>query len=382
MYLLKSIIKSTILSTLLVISGQSREIQSNPNCKKSNAALFNSINQYQELTITSNYQNLNSKNHTIFMKKSIISKGEISYKIPNQRNIIRSDIELNPRGIYRFQNCEMRPLKITISKEGKGNLKQLDKSNLFKKLGRKIKMVNVCKPFSGDLEKENRALLKEYYIYQIVSLLTPYALNSRLVKIRYQNPDVSLYLNSYAILLEPEKSLRKRCKMRKEPSFWVSFSDDSDEFSRELSDYDAAGESYSPNENISSKLNFELINQFIGNGDYELIDRHNTISMVSQTEEVFFAPYDFDSSDIINGERFQQQLFKQWISEQKAENRTLLFTLIKKIISKKEQISMLISNSILDDQGRKEMIFWLNQAVQTLEKSLSDSHLDGDLKTP
>ncbi|MBT3234732.1 MAG: hypothetical protein HN353_02165 [Bdellovibrionales bacterium] len=355
------------LLCLLLMAWSSLDCVAATLCKRSKAPLFSS-NKPLELTIRGDFNKINNPKTPHFFKNIVHSTGELRYRHPKSNREITAQVELSPRGGYRFTKCSMRPLKIKISKEEKKRIKSIERNNLFRKVGHKLKVVNLCRINPTERHIETRKLLIEYYLYRIVSLLSPITFNARLAQIEYQTLKGNSYLNSYAIILEPKKIIAKRCNLNIEPAFWITIDDLGSDPVKIAADTQSQ---YWPQESTSSKLQFLLLNYFIQNGDHDLSERHNTLALENKdNKNIYFVPYDFDSSDLVTESPTPESELEQWLKELTVNQLAEAHHLMRNIINKQELIFELINNSLLDKTGKAIMRERIKRSLQTIDRAL------------
>lgn len=188
----------------------------------------------------------------------------------NDSTLVNYDVRVRTRGIFRKKFCSMPPfwLNIKYSYISADCLKGINK----------LKVVTQCKKaeYFGDY------VLKEYLVYRLYNLLTPYSFRVRLVKLTYINTgrknDIS---EAWAFLVEPEELLEKRLT--------GSFVEN-DRLSMAMM-----------NPGMMDKL--AMFEYMIGNGDYSVTGRHNIKIFFNNDHSPYGyipIPYDFDYTGFVN----------------------------------------------------------------------------------
>ena len=101
--------------------------------------------------------------------KDIYLPAEMSCQVSDSFQVSHP-VRLKARGIYRKENCSMPPIWLNIRYSG---IQTRELSGI-----RRIKMVTMCR--SGD--QYSNYLLREYLVYKIYNLVTPYSYRVRLIK--------------------------------------------------------------------------------------------------------------------------------------------------------------------------------------------------------
>jgi hypothetical protein len=189
--------------------------------------------------------------------------------LPDGRDM-QGNIELRGRGDYRFMICSPPPLMLYFKTPGAGSLKGLGK----------LKMVWSCK----DGDYYDQLLMKEYLIYRMYNLITPYSFRVRQLEVFYRDSSrLDKWTKKQGFLMEDIDDLAKRlyCKER----------EDTVTFSREIND--------------SNYAVMALFQYMIGNTDWSIANYQNIklIAPDNDTRDCPFAiPYDFDHAGLVNAE--------------------------------------------------------------------------------
>jgi hypothetical protein len=237
------------------------------------------------------------------------------------------------------------------------------KNNVFSKLGDDIKVVTHCgksswKRVGGDTkEQQERRILLEYYLYQILGQMHSTTLKTRLAEITYRDPTGKEMLTRKAFFREPIGKMAKRCGLshKKNPEM-------------EYQDFDPV-----------SLFQMELYNKFIYSNDYEIEER-NTITLYAEDGNRFLAPYDFDLVGIIvpgykpNGksvEQFRQEDFQPWI--QSLQGDEMAIVQISMMVNKKTKMRKLLLDSVLTEKDKMHLLSWFDSYMAVLEQFMQKS---------
>jgi hypothetical protein len=178
-------------------------------------------------------------------------------------------LQIRTRGHSRLlrQTCDFPPLRLEFPKE------QMRKS-LFDGYG-PIKLGTHCRPV-GEFEQY---VLREYTVYRMYNLLTPYAYRARLAKATYiDTVQKKTVATRYAMFIEDDDEVAKRMVGRV---------------------LDRKGLLYytvDPDTLILMTL-FEYL---IGNTDMSMIELHNVTMVQRPDKSIFTVPYDFDYSGLVD----------------------------------------------------------------------------------
>jgi hypothetical protein len=182
--------------------------------------------------------------------------------------VIDENIRIEPRGIYRKQNCDLAALMLDF---------KTDTSLLLSDL-KKLKLVGGCHDnFSSEV-----LLLKEYLDYKIYNFLSPMSFRVRLLHVTYNDSRQKMKpYTQYAFLIEDMKDLatRNNCKEVKDKTYKTEGTD-------------------------RHQMTFVSIFEYmIGNTDWAVPNYHNIKLMVPLSDTFarpYPVPYDFDYSGLVN----------------------------------------------------------------------------------
>ena len=179
---------------------------------------------------------------------------------------VRVPVRLRTRGVWRRQNCEIPPLRLNFAKDS-------TKKTEFRHLDR-VRLVLQCRN-SDDYEQY---VLREFQLYRVQRLLTPLALNTRLVRVTYVDAEKKDTLaRRYGFLLEEEQEFAARMG------------------GRVLDQRGASGEDLDGPESAV----FGVFQYFIANTDFSIAALHNVILLQRDTS-YFPVAYDFDWSGTVS----------------------------------------------------------------------------------
>lgn len=179
-------------------------------------------------------------------------------------------VRIKARGVFRRDNCTLPPFWINIRYSG-------IEAEALRDVN-KMKMVIRCKKAA---QYENY-ILREYLVYKIYNLISPYSFRVRLVKLKFVNTGQdNNATEDWAFLIEPEEALEKRLNAVAIQSDKLSIRTVNREIMDEVS----------------------LFQYMIGNGDFSVTGRHNLkiITLKDQQVPGFVPiPYDFDYTGLVN----------------------------------------------------------------------------------
>jgi hypothetical protein len=179
-------------------------------------------------------------------------------------------VRVRARGIYRRDNCQMPPFWLNIRYAG---IEAEDLADVVK-----MKVVTRCNKSSI----YDTYVLREYLVYKIYNLLSPYSFNVRLVRLTYVDTGRKNKVTSnWGFIIEPEEKMAERnnCMSIKSDKLSVR----------------------TVNQEIMDKVAF--FSYMIGQVDYSVTGRHN-LKILSPKEYgptgFIPVPYDFDYTGLVN----------------------------------------------------------------------------------
>lgn len=195
---------------------------------------------------------------------------ELTYLVSDSLPAISKKVRVRARGNNHKAICSFPPMRLNIKKTEVENKKLTGVKN--------IKLVTHCK----NSKISNTYVLKEYLIYKIYQVISPYSFRVRLTRVNYIDTSSSdKETEAWAFLIEPEKMLADRFDL-------LSIKQDN------------LGFKYADPEMINTMAMF---NYMIGNADYSLAARHNVKLLKSPDPSittVIPVPYDFDYAGLVN----------------------------------------------------------------------------------
>lgn len=193
----------------------------------------------------------------------------LSYMKPDGTDEILN-IKITVRGNSRTNTkvCRFPPLKLNFKKKGVANT-IFDGQN-------KLKLVTHCntRPINEEY------ILREYYVYKLQQLVTPYCFKVRLCKISYEDLEGKYDPTPhYGFLIEDIDDLAERNGMK--------------EYTKSM-----------PNQEVCNRVELDRLMFFqylTGNLDWSIPNRHNFKIIANPDNPVPIAvPYDYDYTGIVN----------------------------------------------------------------------------------
>lgn len=183
---------------------------------------------------------------------------------------LEKNFRVKARGTFRKDYCGFPPLWLNIRKD-RMQFEQLEDV-------KKMKVVTHCRGGKA----YNQYVLKEYLVYKIYNLISPYSFKVRLTEIKYIDTGrKNRTYTHWAFIIEPEALMAKR--MNAVPLKYDN-----------LSLYHC--------DSIHTNI-MTLFQYLIGNTDYSITGRHN-IKLIKENNPFKYypipVPYDFDFSGIVN----------------------------------------------------------------------------------
>lgn len=179
-------------------------------------------------------------------------------------------VRIKARGVFRRDNCTYPPFWLNIRYSGIEADSMMDVN--------KMKMVIRCRKAA----QYETYILREYLVYKIYNLVSPYSFRVRLVKLNFVDTGKEdTTTEDWAFLIEPQELLEKRLNAVAVKSDKLSIRT----VNREVMD------------------RVSLFQYMIGNGDFSVTGRHNLkiITLKDQQVPGFVPiPYDFDYTGLVN----------------------------------------------------------------------------------
>ena len=196
---------------------------------------------------------------------------ELTYFIDDSTRVIKN-VEVEMRGVSRQRMCDFPPFFLKLKKSG------IDLQHLGG--AKKVKVVTLCKNVTG----YEAYLLKEYLIYKIYNLITPYSFRVRLVNFKLIDEGRrNRSFDRIFFLIEPEDLLAQRL--------------DCLPIEKDILNY--------RHTQVDATDIMNMFQYMIGNTDFTIQGRHNIklLKPIDHTQSLLIPiAYDFDFSGFINTE--------------------------------------------------------------------------------
>ena len=261
-------------------------------------------------------------------------------------SVIDENISVEPRGIYRKDNCDIASLMLDFKTTTAPLL-----SNL-----KKLKLVGGCR----DNYQSEQFLLKEYLVYKIYNILSPLSFRVRLLHITYKdaNRKVGPY-TQYAFLIEDIKDLaeRNRCK-------------------------EVKNKTYGTEATNRAHITFVSIFQYmIANTDWAVPNYHNVKLLVPLSDtsaKPYVVPYDFDYSGVVNANYAvpEETLGIQRVTDRYYQGHARTMEELEAVLSifkeKEDTIMQYVNNfDLLKPNERKDITGYINQFYHIIKDNSS-----------
>ncbi|MBN1186756.1 MAG: hypothetical protein JXB49_31045 [Bacteroidales bacterium] len=273
-----------------------------------------------------------------------------------EENVIKKDIKIKARGIYRLNMCSFPPLWIQVQK-----IKKTDSTN---KSIKKVKLVTHCNPSST----YDDYILREYLAYKIFNIISPYSYRVRLLNITYIDTGrKNKTITRYGYFIEPTEDMAGRLNAMEIKLDAVGFF-------------------------ATDERQTDLVSMWaymMGNTDWSVTGRHNIKLLKTNTTEshkLIPVPYDFDFTGFVNTsyavpkegsglENVRQRLYTGPCRKLIEYNIAAQHLLLKK----KEIYSLINDFEYLEEHSKKELIDYLEQFYINIQKpNFIKYHLDID----
>jgi hypothetical protein len=176
-------------------------------------------------------------------------------------------VDLSVRGRFRRRICDFPPVKIDFSK------KELNKRELLP--FDNMKLVTHCL----DNPKSKDIVVREYLIYRMYELLSPYAFRTQLVQVVYQDKDPAKpRFTHFGILIENSQIMAHRLGIERTDTMGLS-----------------------PNDFAGNTAQLQALFQYlIGNTDWDIpMGRNFQLLHGGDPRQFLMVPYDFDFSGFV-----------------------------------------------------------------------------------
>ncbi|MDQ6608405.1 MAG: hypothetical protein M3Y85_01120, partial [Bacteroidota bacterium] len=293
-----------------------------------NRSQFFTTDQPLEMILSSDFKKLKSEK-----RKGALQKATVTLYIPG-RDSIKEEIQINARGQYRREICQMPSLMINFKNPGAVLLSSL----------KKMKLVCGC----GTNSSNEELVLMEYLAYKIYNLIAEMSFKVRLVHLSYR--DVSNNVKpytQYAFFIEDVDDMAKRNACREYQ-------------------YKAATQII----NRTQMTTVALFEYMIGNTDWSVPNYHNIKlirSVLDSTTTPYAVPYDFDFAGLVDApyafpnEAFPIEKVTQRLYRGFARSLDEIETALQPFREKKGEIRALILGfEMLNKKARGTMIKYLD----------------------
>jgi len=178
------------------------------------------------------------------------------------------DIKLRARGFSRLQLCGFPPVRLNFKNTGTiyGDIDSM----------KNVKMVSHC----NQTRVYDEYLLKEYLVYKLYNMISPYSFRVRLLNVKYiDTGSRGRFYQRNAFLIEPVDLLEQRLDVHEIENVPLRFTDLQDDI----------------------LLRMTIFQYMIGNTDWQVASYHN-IKVIKGREQLkgIPVPYDFDYSGFVN----------------------------------------------------------------------------------
>ena len=209
------------------------------------------------------------KNYQKTRSKEEYQPAELIYRI-NDSLTITHDVRLRTRGEFRKKFCALPPFWLNIKD---ANIRSETLQGV-----KKMKVVTHCR--NSKIYKDY--ILKEYLVYKMFNIISPYSFRVRLLKMIYV--DTGRYdelTENWAFIIEPEAIMARRLEGVFIENDRLAMATVDDEFMDRLA----------------------IFQYMIGNADYSVTGRHNLkIFSLDNPGSIGYipVPYDFDYTGFVN----------------------------------------------------------------------------------
>ncbi len=299
--------------------------------------VFQKIQHYQKLVITTNFDTLMVNRRTVAEQPaSLVLSGD-------GQSDLQINIQIKPRGRLRRMKCDLPPIRLNFNKSDLNDLQLYEEYD-------KLKLVTHCE----DTGKNAQVLLKEYWTYKLYNEVSPQSLRVHVLEVSYvHETDPSRRIDSYAFIIENAAEMAHR-------------------LNGELIEQGVR----STDLTTSSYHNVLLFNYMIGNTDWKLATQKNLKAVRLKGDSLFtLVPYDFDYSKLVNAPYMKKD---QTIPNLDENNRAVIgkildrAALLKSIelfkSLKKEEFKCYKKCTILKQKEKGYMTYFINTFFQTIKR--------------
>lgn len=296
-------------------------------------------NEMLELSIVANFNNITEDVYG----PSEDHKGKLIYHDSTDQRI-KVKIELETRGNFRRnpENCDFPPLEIDFDGDYKNTV--LRNQN-------RLKLVTHCR---DTLEAANENVVKEYLVYKIYNIITPFSFGVRLCKINYRQRWGFNNYEHLGFLIEDNDMVAAR-------------------FGGKELDEDV---DYMPLDSLNL-AKMSVFQYLIGNTDWSVDPLQNMEIIKVPGKNSVAVPYDFDLSAFVNTVYAPEALFidHDEFLERKYKNHGVsskyMKEAIKGFIRNKDRIfNLLDSENYLSDSEKKRLRAFINSFYDKIENNI------------
>jgi len=308
--------------------------EDNPPEKQALLDLFKQ-DDLTELTITANFDSIKAN-----IRNKEYESGSLEIK-HNRKSSTNLPVKIRTRGKSRRMMCEFPPLKLKFTKaslESNG----LEPYNEFK-------LVTHCL----NNETIETLILREYLIYKLFNVLTPYSFNARLANVTYKNQGKSFKKTAhFGIIIEDADCLANRTQCST--------------MGQKVIHLDSL---HLHQEKINSVFQY-----MIGNADWSYLMARNTELIQMKNGQIVPVPYDFDYAGLVkapyaraNAGLGQRTVLDRVFLGNSASYEDLESTFTYFKSKKEELLRTIIDFDRIDLAVRKEMLAYLHDFFKVIE---------------
>ncbi|MBI1227290.1 MAG: hypothetical protein GC192_18810 [Bacteroidetes bacterium] len=302
-----------------------------------------------EINITSNFDSIKANIRNKEYEDGIF---EVKH---SRKSSTKFSVRLRPRGKSRRMICEFPPLKLKFHKDSLN-------ANGFESFN-EYKLVTHC--MENDGSEVN--IIREYLVYQLFRLLTPYSFKASLAEITYRNTGKSFKKTTQlGIIIEDAESMAARNNCHT--------------MSRKIIQLDSL--------HLNQEKIMSVFQYMVGNADWSYMMARNTELIQQEDGQIVPVPYDFDYAGLVaapyaraNAALGQKTVLDRvFLGNAKSyEELRVIFSYFK---SKKEAIISTIDDfDRLDMETKTEMINYLEGFFELIEdKNRVETEMLGVLK--
>lgn len=284
------------------------------------------------------------KNYRKTRRKEKYHQAEMTCVV-NDSFQVTNPVRVKARGIYRRDHCKMPPFWLNIRYSGIEN-------EMFNGI-RRMKVVTRCR----DAKQFSDYVLREYLVYKIYNLVTPYSLRVRLVKMKFIDKGrENKESKCWAFIIEPADMMAARLHGQVVKSDVLSIR--------------------TVNQEVMDRL--AMFQYMIGNGDYSVTGRHNLKIMALEDpgpRGFVPVPYDFDFTGFVNAsyalpsDALGIKSVKERYFLGPCRNESCYHKAIQDLQSVRDEINALIwSFDYLDEEVKFDLIGYIESFFNTASR--------------